>query len=123
MWGEDQSSRNRRERSVDRARHNPKLRNAILEVTAELEQIIDEVSKDALLFAGQSQAAKEKAKTALSNFRQFIEDNKDEIDALQILNSRPCRSAGWARRMNCSASSLEASLTPCTKGWRHEQEK
>ena len=32
-----------------------------------------------------SPAAKEKAKTVLSNFRQFIEDNKDEIAALQIL--------------------------------------
>ena len=72
--------------------HNPKLRKAILDVKAEIDQqtqVIDEVNKDTLLFAGQSQAAKDKAKTVLSNFRQFIEDNKDEIEALQILYSRP----------------------------------
>ncbi len=69
----------------------PTLRRAILDIRAELDQVIDEVNKDVLLFAGQSQAAKEKARTVLANFRQFIEDNKDQIEALAILYSRPYR--------------------------------
>ena len=34
---------------------------------------------------------KPKAQTVLANFRKFIDDNKDEIEALQILYSRPFR--------------------------------
>jgi type I restriction enzyme, R subunit len=71
--------------------HNPKLREAILAAMAALEQVIDEVSQDRLDFAGHSKAAKEKARTILSNFRQFIEDNRNEIEALTILYSRPYR--------------------------------
>lgn len=71
--------------------HNPKLRGAILAVKAALEQVIDEVTKDQLTFAGHSKAAKEKARTILANFRQFIEEHKDEIEALKILYSRPYR--------------------------------
>jgi type I restriction enzyme R subunit len=70
---------------------NPRLRKAITDVRAELDQVIDEVNRDVLLFAGQSQAAKEKAHTVLANFRQFIDDNKDQIEALTILYSRPYR--------------------------------
>jgi type I restriction enzyme R subunit len=70
--------------------HNPALRKAILQARESL-QVIDEQTEDELLSAGHSQAAKEKAQTVLSNFRQFIEDHKDEIEALKILYSRPYR--------------------------------
>ena len=70
--------------------HNPNLRKAILDAQDSL-QVIDEVTQDQLLSAGHSKAAKEKAQTILANFRQFIEDHKDEIEALQILYSRPYR--------------------------------
>ena len=70
--------------------HNPNLRKAILEAQDSL-QVIDEVTQDQLLSAGHSKEAKEKAQTILANFRQFIEDHKDEIEALQILYSRPYR--------------------------------
>jgi type I restriction enzyme R subunit len=70
--------------------HNPKLRQAILDAKDSL-QVIDEVTRDHLLLAGHSKAAKEKAQTILANFRQFIDDHKDEIEALQILYSRPYR--------------------------------
>ena len=100
--------------------HNPKLRKTILEVKAELEQVIDEVNKDVLLFAGQSQAAKEKAKTVLSNFRQFIEDNKDEIEALQILYSRPYRSGLRYRQVKELAEALKRPplAAPLERLWR-----
>jgi type I restriction enzyme R subunit len=71
--------------------HNPKLRSAILGVKASLEQVIDEVTQDELVTAGHSEAAKQKARTILANFRQFIEDHKGEIEALTILYSRPYR--------------------------------
>jgi type I restriction enzyme, R subunit len=71
--------------------HNPKLRNRILAVQSSLEQVIDEVSRDKLLRAGFDAAALEKARSMLTSFRQFIEDNRDEIEALQILYSRPHR--------------------------------
>ena len=70
--------------------HNPNLRKAILDARDSL-QVIDEVTQDVLVSAGHSEAAKEKARTILANFRQFIEDHKDQIEALQILYSRPYR--------------------------------
>lgn len=70
--------------------HNPNLRKAILEAKDSL-QVIDEVTQDQLLSAGHSKEAKEKAQTILANFRQFIDEHKDEIEALQILYSRPYR--------------------------------
>ncbi len=70
--------------------HNPNLREAILEAQDSL-QVIDEVTQDQLLSAGHSKEAKEKAQTILANFRQFIDDHKDEIEALTILYSRPYR--------------------------------
>jgi type I restriction enzyme R subunit len=71
--------------------HVPKLRQAILTAKSSLEQVIDEVTRDELVAAGRSETAKQKARTVLANFRQFIEDHKDEIEALQILYSRPYR--------------------------------
>jgi type I restriction enzyme R subunit len=70
--------------------HDPKLRQAILDARDSL-QVIDEVTQDQLLLAGHSKEAKEKAQTILANFRRFIDDHKDEIEALQILYSRPYR--------------------------------
>ncbi len=100
--------------------HNPRLRKTIIEVKAELEQVIDEVSKDTLLFAGQSQAAKDRAKTVLSNFRQFIEDNKDEIEALQILYSRPYRFGLRYRQIKELAEALKRPplAAPLDRLWR-----
>ncbi len=71
--------------------HSPKLRTAILDTRAVLEQVIDEASKDTLLRAGFDAAALDNARSMLTSFRQFIEDNKDEIEALKVLYSRPYR--------------------------------
>ncbi len=106
--------------------HNPKLRKAVLDIKAELDQaaqVIDEVNKDVLLFAGQSQGAKDKAKTVLSNFRQFIEDNKDEIEALQILYSRPYRSGLRYRQVKELAEALKRPplAAPLDRLWRAYQ--
>jgi type I restriction enzyme R subunit len=51
--------------------------------------VIDEVSQDELLEAGASEAAKEKAQTLVTSFEQFIEENKNEIEALQFFYAQP----------------------------------
>jgi len=69
---------------------NPKFRNALVEINKRNEQIIDIVSKDRLVFAGQDRKAKEeRAKALTESFRQFIEENSDELTALQIIYSKP----------------------------------
>jgi type I restriction enzyme, R subunit len=68
---------------------NPDLRNAILEVRKSYEQSIDETSIDTVLFAGYSAEAREKASSLVASFRDYIEQHRDEIRALQILYSRP----------------------------------
>jgi len=70
--------------------HNPKLRNTILAARDSF-QVIDESTKDSVLRAGFDATALEKARAMLTSFRQFIEDNKDEIEALKVLYSRPYR--------------------------------
>jgi len=68
---------------------NPDLRNTIIEIKKRSEQIIDTVSKDAVILAGFDERAKEKARTIVSTFKSFIEDNKDELTALQIIYGKP----------------------------------
>jgi type I restriction enzyme R subunit len=68
---------------------SPELRNAIIEVRRSYEQTIDEISKDEVLFAGHSPEGRARAEAMLSSFREYIEDHKDDIRALQVLYSRP----------------------------------
>ena len=68
---------------------NAALRNKLIAVKKSYEQTIDAVSKDEVLEAGYSADAKEKAKTLVSSFEQFIRDHKDEVTALQVLYSKP----------------------------------
>jgi type I restriction enzyme R subunit len=68
---------------------DPKVRNKIIEIKRKNEQIIDTVSIDAVISAGFDEAAKEKAKTVVKTFQKFIDENKDEITALQIFYSKP----------------------------------
>lgn len=70
---------------------NPELRNAIVEVRRSYEQTIDETSKDEVLFAGHAPESRDKAAATITSFRNYLEQNKDEIRALQILYSRPHR--------------------------------
>jgi len=68
---------------------NPKLRDMLINLKKRYEQIIDTVSKDVVIFAGFDEQAKERAKTIVNTFRRFIEENKDELIALQIIYSKP----------------------------------
>jgi type I restriction enzyme R subunit len=73
---------------------NATLRNAILEIKNRFEQTIDTISRDEVTTAGRSESAKEKAKGLARSFEQFIEENREEITALQVLYNRP-----YARRL------------------------
>jgi type I restriction enzyme R subunit len=68
---------------------NHELRNAILDVRKSYEQTIDEVSQDQVLFAGHSAEARDRASATISSFREYLEEHKHEIRALQVLYSRP----------------------------------
>jgi len=68
---------------------NVELRNMLIEMQARSEQVIDTLSKDEVIEAGYSAAAKERLVAMTRDFRQFIEDHKDEIAALQFFYNRP----------------------------------
>lgn len=68
---------------------NPKLRNKLIEIRSKNEQTIDTVSKDMVSFAGFDSKAKEKAKTVVDTFKKFIEENRNELTALQLIYGKP----------------------------------
>jgi len=67
----------------------PALREALAKAKREAEQTIDTVTADVVTHQGFDAAAKEKAANILKSFRDYIEQHKAEITALQILYSRP----------------------------------
>jgi len=68
---------------------DPRFRNTVIDVKKRSEQIIDIVSKDVLVFAGGDPQAASKARLMVDSFKRFIEKNKDELTALQIIYSKP----------------------------------
>ncbi|MCR9217284.1 MAG: DEAD/DEAH box helicase family protein [bacterium] len=64
--------------------YDPKLRDLLLQIKQDNEQTIDRVSQDQVLAAGYSQAALDKARAKIDDFKKFIEENKDELTALQV---------------------------------------
>jgi type I restriction enzyme R subunit len=92
--------------SALKAFHDPNLREAILAAKRSLEQVIDEQTPDQLLRAGFDAQALEKAKSMLTSFREFIDENKDQIEALQVLYSQPYRAGLKFRHVKELASKL-----------------
>ena len=66
---------------------NPDFRNKLIEVKERNEQVIDTVSEDIILYAGF--ADNNEAENEIDKFKRFIEENKDELTALQIIFSKP----------------------------------
>lgn len=66
---------------------NSKLMERLPELKSETEQIIDDVSVDEVTTAGFSPIATDKARGIIKSFKEFIEKNKDELDALQVFYS------------------------------------
>ena len=68
---------------------NATLRNHLVTLRKSFEQTIDETSADQLLAAGFSADAKERAKKIADAFKDYLDTQKDEITALQVLYSQP----------------------------------
>ena len=86
---------------------NPKLRNLILGIKKSYEQIIDTVNQDQLLEAGPAEAVRERALRMVQSFEQFLAQNKDEIEVLQILYSKPYAAGLSLKQVKALAAALE----------------
>ena len=68
---------------------NPDVRNTLIDLKRQQEQTIDTVSQDNVTFSGFDQGAETRAEQRVADFKQFIEENRDELTALQIIYSKP----------------------------------
>jgi type I restriction enzyme R subunit len=76
------------------------------------EQVIDTVSQDQLLMAGVSKDGRDRAANLVKSFETFIEENKDEITALQILYSRPYKQRLTHEQLKELARAIERPKQP-----------
>lgn len=63
-----------------------KFRHTIIDIKTKSEQIIDTITKDHIMSTGFDT---ERALHTVENFQKFIQDNKDELTALQIIYNKP----------------------------------
>ena len=68
---------------------NPELRDLLITLKKKHEQVIDVISQDTVLSAGFDDVSTEKAKAITEQFKEFLQKNKDEITALQIIYNQP----------------------------------
>ncbi len=67
----------------------PAVRDTLSKLKQQNEQTIDTVTADAVLSQGFDASAQEKAASTAKSFRDYIEQHRAEITALQLLYSRP----------------------------------
>lgn len=79
-------------------RTDANLRQTLLEIHQRAEIVIDTVSLDVVKEAGFDSEASDRLRRMVSDFQQFIADNKDEITALQILYNQPYGARGLTRQ-------------------------
>jgi type I restriction enzyme R subunit len=65
--------------------NNPKIRKFLEDTRKSHYQIIDNVNMDEVTFSGWDSNHTENAKEAIETFARFIEENKNTLDALQII--------------------------------------
>ncbi len=68
---------------------NAALRQKLIDVRRSYEQVIDTASKDQVISGEFSLEARDLAMSQVESWQQFIDDNKDEITALDVLYSQP----------------------------------
>ncbi len=85
--------------------HDPKLRELILALKQQNEQIIDNVTSDEVTYAG---FTTDRAKEIVTTFEEFIKQHKDEITALQILYNRPTKAPLKFDDLKALADTLQA---------------
>jgi type I restriction enzyme R subunit len=94
----------------------PELREALAKAKQESEQTIDVVTIDEVLEQGFDAKAKEHAQALAQSFREYIAAHRAEIDALQILYSRPYR----ARLTETQLKELERKLRAENVAWNED---
>ena len=95
---------------------NPNLREKLAQIKRENEQTIDVVTIDRITQQGFDGNAKESAQKLIRSFRDYIEQHKAEITALQILYSRPYRE----RLTEIVLKELEQKLRKENSAWNEE---
>lgn len=65
--------------------YNPDNRNFIENIRRSHDQVIDTANLDSVVYAGFDSQREENADKVITTFREFIEENKDEIIALRII--------------------------------------
>jgi type I restriction enzyme R subunit len=71
--------------------HNPDLRDFIVDVRKKYDQIIDTLNIDTVVTSGWVKDQQAEAEKLIADFKLWIEENKDEITALQIFYDQPYR--------------------------------
>ena len=84
---------------------NPELRQRLIDIHRAYEQTIDMVSQDTLLRAEFSGA---EADELTRSFREYIEEHRDEIAALQVLYQRPYRQRLSLDEIKALAAALQS---------------
>ena len=93
---------------------NPDLRQRLVDIHRSYEQTIDTVSADSLIKAGFSD---DQARTIVRSFWEYIEENRDEITALQVLYERPYRQ----RLSYADIKALADALVSPPRSWTTER--
>jgi len=79
--------------------NNPKLRDYLENVRKSHDQVIDNENIDKVTFSGWDSEHAEKAGEAIETFAGFIEKNRDNIEALQIIYNQSYRNRPLTLRM------------------------
>jgi type I restriction enzyme R subunit len=83
---------------------NPDLRNLLKKIQKAADQTIDIISRDTLIYAGPAQKSAQTSAQLATSFRDYIEQHKAEITALQILYSRPYPDLRYWRVYGCASA-------------------
>jgi type I restriction enzyme R subunit len=79
--------------------NNPELRDFIENVRKSHDQVIDNSNTDEVIFSDWDSEHAEKAGEAIETFARFIEENKDSINALEIIYGQSYRARPLTLRM------------------------
>nr|WP_294932900.1 DEAD/DEAH box helicase family protein [uncultured Flavobacterium sp.] len=79
--------------------HNPDLRNFIIDIRKKYDQIIDVVNIDTITKIGWAKDQDEEASVVITDFKNWIENHKDEITALQIFYAQDFRHRSFTYKM------------------------
>lgn len=79
--------------------HNPDLRDFIVDIRKQYDQIIDSINLDTITQMGWVKDQKEAATHTISDFKQWIESHKNEITALQLFYAQDFRNRRFTLKM------------------------